>query len=265
MRIFTLIILLILQGISLFASPGGALYASEDVSGRINNEEITARWEHESDAELLGERVLSDLRNMRQNGLVINSSCSYKSIEKMISLRKLAAEVISSSLKHESVNTEAYAAAVILKQMEGVSLTPLSSSEKRLVLSADSLFLSCSSHENAGVTSGGSAPPSDYGIFTPSAVSVINHRFKPGISAISNNRVNICPRKITCAGGRYDIELADLYRLFFYVRDNSGNGKPGSYTCYTSPSRSIRSPINSIQYTSSEQTTFIITPQGAFS
>ena len=115
MRIITLIILLLFQGIPLIASAGGALSADE-ISFVKSTEEVAAQWESESDAKLWGDRVHSDFKNRQVQGFSLNAFCSAESIEKLNKLRRLAADIISGSLKDGNSGSETLLAGELLNK-----------------------------------------------------------------------------------------------------------------------------------------------------
>jgi len=224
MRILTFIIILLLQGISLFASADRAML-SEEVYNAVPSEEVTASWERESDAILLGGRVLSDFRNKKELCFTVNASCSPESIEKIILLRKLAVDIISSSVLNGKVNCMAMFAGSILLKIDSVSLTPLTMREKELAASVEKINIIKDNFYDGGFSSA-AIPHPEYAV-SPSLAAVSFSSFhKLKFSKDKKNEERYTSKKILCRKNLYDNEFADLYRLFLYVKDNSGNAKP---------------------------------------
>lgn len=228
MRILTLIILLLFQGISLYASAGGALLTDEIPTVK-SSEELTALWEKDSDAKLWGEKVLSGLRNRDENNFSLNAYCSPESIEKIIKLREFAAEIITAS---DTNAGEVYIAGNILEMTAAVSFTPLTICEKMLVSESFKSGMSSTDFSHRDFSSE-KIPVPDFAVsplffsFTISSVNKLKtHKDK-------NRVINSYPAAIICVKNLFDMEFADLYRLFLYVRDNSGNGS-SCYITYSS-------------------------------
>jgi predicted outer membrane repeat protein len=132
MRIFTFIILFLINGSALSASSGGAIYS----------EEITAEWESSSESVIQGDRILSDLRSNKDTVLKINALCSYEYIKQISELRRMAVSVIIRSQESGVFSGDSYLAGVLLQNIGELSFKPLSIFEQRLVLESEKVFLS---------------------------------------------------------------------------------------------------------------------------
>lgn len=258
MRIITFILILLFQGTVLFASADIVFPGNSKASGK---EEVTAAWEREFQAEIFGDRVLSDFFKSKDAGFMINAFCSPGSIEKLSFFRKFAAEILSPNQHGNSSREEMVVAVVILAKIETHSLRPLNPGERRLI----------SSIETSGFmdrfpgtrTFTGKSPATEY---TPCNTGMALN-FSPHIKLKSGNNQKqqyIYPvNKVICGKYFYDISHADLYRLFLYVKDSSGNGDNIRITynsfLYSSPSGSIISHLHKITTNDKTRTT------GAFS
>ncbi len=262
MRTFIIILTLFLQGIPSDAVRGESLLISEN-NLSVFSEEISASWERKADADIMGERVTHDFTHKKNGGLTVNSLCSEESIVKLNSIRKFATDIIAESSESKNSNTGTYIAAVMLRKVAAMSFTSLTEKESWLISSAEKLSLSVESFTWGGFSSN-SSTPAEFGAFNNSAVFTISKAVKLRGSHDKNSIHNLSIKKITCSSERFDREFADFYRLFLYVRDNSGNRKHPQMIFYNGLHRSIRLIINSIQCKSSDKTNIKIS-QGASS
>ncbi len=269
------IVIILLQGVSLFASADRAMLSKTELNAFEYNlktdtaEEITASWEKDSEAKLVGERVLSDLRNNVEHGLAMNAFCSSESIEKIIALRILAADIISSvnsSKKISNHNTrgriESIVAAEILAKTGRISITPLTQRELKLIDSAENINLS-NDIFSARVLTSGNIPIPEYASSVPCVT----------IPAQTFNKLKSHPEKkntlvynstyIECRKNLYDNEFADLYKLFLYVRDNSANGKTFFLKYNKFPFITIQPLFNLTRYKNTSTTNNEIIQPGA--
>jgi hypothetical protein len=246
MRIFTFILLLLFQGIALFASAEIAV-SSEDNYTVSFSEEATASWERESDAILWGERVISDFRNKKENFFSMNSLCSSGSFEKLISLKKLSADIILSSVTSGKGTGSLLIAGKILSMMDAVFITPLTHRERELLAAAEEINYMNDDFINTGAFAG-EIPSPEYaalpGVITLTAPQVNLIKHSPGKKRDIPSGI----KKLQCRKNLFDNEFADLYRLFLYVRDNSGNAKTFHLTYnILRPHSSLNYAFNSFQ------------------
>jgi hypothetical protein len=263
MRTLTLIIILLLQGVYLFASVGGALNDVENYS--INNsEEQTALWERDSEAALMGERVLADFKNNREERFAMNSFCSPDSVVKLARLRKLAADIISTSENNGRAGSVTQIAGVILKKLAEISFTPLTGRERELVRAAGRSVIPGDNLKDIGFSSG-ELPLSGYAVTSLNGVMSVSTILKLKTNCIKKRVVYSSSVKTIISKNLFDWEYADLYRLFFYVRDNSGNGKRYNLTYNSVSIRSLQSPCYSIRNKNTSIINTKILPSGASS
>jgi len=237
MRILAYIIILIMQWIPLLASDDRVIISGE-IFNTVNNEEVTASWEKNSEAGLLGERVLEDFRNNSVNGFSLNASCSAESIVKYINLRKISTEIISASLSDAVINRQVELAIKILSKIESISMTPLTSKEKELIILTENIKASKDEFTDNGFSSG-TIPLPEFASSTTGNLFSAPYILKLNKHSESGNRINNRSTYIQCRKDLFDSEFADLYRLFLYVRDNSANGKTHCLTY----NGSIASPL----------------------
>lgn len=214
MRILTFIIFLLFNGTALLASPGGALHHGE----------ITASWESGSDSDIMGNRILDDLRSNKEPVLKVNAFCSEESILKISQLRRMAASVIINSQNSGIISGDIHLAGTLLKNIGELSLNSLSVSEQRLVRESEKISLSGNGFSRRDITSG-NIPMPEYAanqtitsLTVPASSNLKNHKDK-------NRDLILSDKYIICSRDLFEREFADLYRLFLYVKDNSGNRK----------------------------------------
>lgn len=258
MRTFYFILILLFHGVSLFASDGGASL-SDEISDVISTEEVTAYWENDSNSQLLGDRVLSDVRNRNEQSVALNADCSFESIDRIVRLRKFATDIISASCTN---SIEAFVAGRILEKTAAVSFTPLTFFEKKLLSESLESGLSTTGFSRRGFSSA-NMPQPEYTVspltfsFTTSSVNKLK------IQKDKKRGINSPPSAIICVKKLFDMEFADLYRLFLYVRDNSGNGS-SCYVTYSSvPLRFYQFQNNSTSSNKTSET--VILQSGATS
>lgn len=266
MRRLTILILLILQWSTLFAAAGRAVSSSAclNISREMNSArtagEITSNWESKSDRELMGYRVLSDLRNHREQSLGINAFCSSVSIEKIIQLRKITVDVIVSHASTGEFDSAVSVASEILPMIARVAFTPLTDNERKLISSASILNSYAYVHMNKGLSSE-NIPLKEYADSAPGVTSPAPSLQKLKLCEDKKYSVKYSSKNLQCRKILYDNDFADLYKLFFYVRDNSGNGKAFYITYNIFPCNTIQPQCNLIRYknTSKADTRILLT------
>ena len=226
MKTIIFIIILLLRGISLFASSDTAVHPEfklpETVAYTGAAEESTAAWERDSESKLYGEKVLSDFRNNRRESFALNALCPPETIEKLLVLRRLTAEIIYRSVGDAEFSSAAKLAAGILVKMDGVSLTPLTLREIKLAASAEISGTCADEYTHSGI--GAASLPHPEIVSSPGAAAAYFPEHKKSKITREKRTSFICVSKsIQCRKNLYDSNFADLYRLFFYVKDNSGN------------------------------------------
>lgn len=273
MKKIIFIIVLSMQGISFAASvnhpvPAGQKTVKSVQCGfnpaRQYTEEITAQWERDSDAKMMGESVISGFMNRDKNSLQFNSFCSPESISRLRALRELAVKIISSPLNGHHGSSEKYIAGEILSGMEKISITPLTPREKELLTAAEEQSLSHDYHAGRAFGSA-EIPLPEYAASLPGVTLPAPQTQKLKIQkehAAGKISCSMNPVRVKNINER---EFTDLYRLFLYVREVTGNGKARNIK-YCSP---FASPRRLIQISITDKNTFKTEPRftkpGAFS
>ena len=214
------------------------------------SEEITASWERDSDAILLGERVISDLRQSNKHGFAINAFCSPESFETIICIRKFVAGIISSvnsANLNVRGNRESIVAAEILSKAGRASITPLSQREKKLAETSRNLDLKNDIFLDTAL-SPDQIPVPEYASSAPGVTLPEPPLYKLRFCGDNNRKIKYYSGNLQCRKDRFDTEFVDLFRLFLYVRDNSDNAKLFHLT-YNSFHQSLIQPLcNSTRY-----------------
>ena len=196
-----------------------------------NNEIVTAPWEREADSEIMAKAAL----NAAVNGdrLIIDLFCSEKSVMELTLLRN----TLVGFLQSRTMTAASKSAAMDFLYNVGKSVPDgLSDAELAAINAAD---LSVSAN-------------------TPFKTTDLSHKEQPGNCAwlLSAASAVACPaqtfcnhapqslyKKKFCYSGAVlisrenEIDHADLYRLFLYVRDNTGAGR--CPVLYTSPGSAL--------------------------
>ncbi|PKL18189.1 MAG: hypothetical protein CVV49_07275 [Spirochaetae bacterium HGW-Spirochaetae-5] len=239
MRVIALTLLLLFNGSALFAFPGGAMHS----------EEITAEWESGSESVIQGNRILSDLRNNHESVLKMNAFCSYESLKNISELRDMASSVIIRSQESGVFSGDSYLAGVLLQNIGELSFKSLNAFEQRLVLESEKIFFSSGTFHGRNISSENIPLPEyasaqmNVSLTVSSSSNLKNYKDK------NRNRILLLSdRYIICSRDFFETEFADLYRLYLYVKDNSGNRKK-TETLYNRPSLCSLQPLyNSTRY-----------------
>jgi len=261
MRILTFILILLLQGISLFASADGALLSEENYI-TYASEEISAGWERDSEAKLWDGRVLSDLRNKQEENFSLNAYCSTEGMEKVARIRKLASDIILSSIKSGTTGSELPVAGEILKKSAGVSFTPLTMKERYLVSNTGNVNFLNDKLSGAGV-SPGNMPRPEYAVSSLTIIFTVSPVLKHKIFKEKKMEITSFPKSGICGANTSDREFADIYKQFLYVRDNTGNGKSQTVTYNKLTLCSLQTLYNSTRYKNTSKTKIKILTPGA--
>lgn len=221
MRIFFCITLLVL---SVF--PCGKVFAGDAVPqfpDEINfssNEEFRAGWESEENSRITGESVLRDLRSGKDSGLRLNALCSAESIAEVNLVRDKLLAIIERA--DNTAADESLLAARILERAAAVDITGLTKNDEKLIKKVSSLPAGCGPVKSAGFACG--AIPSD-AIAVHTAGAALNSTSGSFAFAANFAGRNIPGRFVSsidpCKG--FETIHADYYRLFLYMRDDTGD------------------------------------------
>jgi hypothetical protein len=244
-----------LKGIELFACGDKNM----PIGTVIPVDEETAPWEREVQAAILGHRILADFLNSKNSGYIVNLSCSRETIQELFDLRKITVNILSS--EHGSFSSdEVKVAGEILVKLDAVSVRPLNIREKKLLVNMQKAVFEAKLPFTGSFTCG---QPVHHLAACTTGTAV---NFSPQLklkSAECHNQYGHTPKKVTCGKCFYDISFIDLYRIFFYVKDSTGNDGHSllTYNCGFSPS--LSSAFHFKSYISSLN--IIISNTGAFS
>ena len=153
-----------------------------------------------------------------------NALCSSESLKKIEALRNLAADIISESENTGSSGHERKLAGEILKSIGSVSFISLNGYEQNLVLISEDIFVSDFCF-HMGDLSSGNFPSPEYALTQSMIPLTISSSHKMKNNKVKNIDTILSDKNIICSKNLFDMEFADLYRLFLYVKDNSGNRK----------------------------------------
>ncbi len=236
MRVLFCILFLLLQG-GVLSFPGllnaDSAYSAHvavcedtpsDKKEIISGEDITAPWERSSEAAIRGDRILSDLYSNKKKSLAMDAFCSPESLEKLNSLRTSAADILSRDSVSGKTRNEILLAGVILLKLEEVSITSLTADETELVRRSEKITLCDYNFSGTGFLPG-VLPVPEYAV----SPSVIPFSFSASNTIkrypLNKKEIYAVLKHEPCDNNIFDGDFIDLYRLFLYVRDNSGNRK----------------------------------------
>lgn len=221
MRIFyciTLLVLCLLPCGKSFA--GEAVSLSPEVMTITSNEEFRAAWESDENSRIMGESVLSDLRSGKISGLKLNALCSAESIAEVNLVRDKLLSIIERA--DNSAAEESLLAAQILERAAVINITGLTKKEESLVKTVNSLPAGCGPLKTAGFACG-AIPADSVTIYV--AVAAVNSTSGTFTFAAATAAKNISVRFVAsidpCKG--FETIHADYYRLFLYMRDDTGD------------------------------------------
>ncbi len=206
--------------------PCGKAFAGEAVphfSDEINfssGEEFRAGWESEENSRITGESVLRDLRSGKDSGLRLNALCSAESIAEVNLVRGKLLTIIERA--GNTAADESILAARILERAAVIDITGLTENDKKLIKKVSSLPAGCGPVKTAGFACG--AIPAD-AIAVHTAGVALNSTSGSFTFAADNSNKNISGRFVSsidpCKG--FETIHADYYRLFLYMRDDTGD------------------------------------------
>lgn len=224
-KIFSIAILIlwIFPCVKVFAAEG-----STCIPGARNffpGEEFRAEWESGENARIMGESVLSRFRGAESSGLKMNALCSPESLLEIDRVRCKLLSIVESGKSAGAASEEILLAVKILERTASVDITGITISERELIKKATSLPLSNKPLKTEGLKGGTS--PEDLALFIAgAAISTTGSgiSFEPGILKRSG-RINYISK--IKPGRSFETAHADYYRLFLYMRDDTGD----SYCC----------------------------------
>jgi len=226
----TLVILFLLPCARVFAGED-ALPSSETLKF-AGNEEFRADWESEENARIMGESVVSSFRNGDVTGIKLNALCSSGSIEEISRLRKWFKSLIESEKKSGRITEQSLLAAEILEKIAEYDITGLSGGEERLINSVKSSPLSAEAVK-PGSLADNSIPDEEIALIIP--VTAINSSSKTiHFKSVLSNRYRSSIISSKTPGRNFETAHADYYRLFLYMRDDTGDSASIKTVYYSS-------------------------------
>lgn len=223
----------------LWISPCVKVFAEEgfpcvqDAQNFSSCEEFRAGWESGENARIMGEAVLGTFRRAESSGLKMNALCSPESLLEIDRIRCKLLSIVESGKSAGAASEEILLAVKILERTASVDITGITISERDLIEKATSLPLSNKPLKTEGLKGGTS--PEDLALFIAcAAISTTGSgiSFEPGILKRSG-RINYI-NKIK-PGRSFETAHADYYRLFLYMRDDTGDSHCCGHTMFFPP------------------------------
>ncbi len=215
--------------------------------------EVTASWERDASSRMEGEAALSAFYNGGSSRLILNSLCDVQSMREIDRIINTAASVLRRAACSGFAREESALARAVLSRAGKFSIIGLSETQSILLRQAEVLPLR-PRPVSAGLCCSPFSP--DDIISASGSASLINTRddgpeLKPHRRMISFRSAakNVKP------GPLRDLEFADKYRLFLYLRDDGPHVAELSYIeLFTSLRNLFRNsmPLRQIHHTANQ-------------
>lgn len=200
-------------------------------------EEVVAPWESEADAELWGERVISDAFSNRTDKMPANALCSGAALERLKSLREKAVKELRTVITEKDGKTSALSLyAEILKNIGEIDIVPLKENERELLSSVSDLPFSISLKD---FLSAGKGSEHEMAFFLSPAAVTNSHQFKQKVktqksSLYGRSDVKYLVQNVNLNDYSLKASKIDLYILYLYIwEDNPFAG--GSSNIFSPP------------------------------
>ncbi|HOP64830.1 MAG TPA: hypothetical protein PK906_15745 [Spirochaetota bacterium] len=216
----TLFFLFILPSAVSFAA-GGVLHFSDSMNFP-STEEFTASWEQEESSRIMGEAVLNDFREGGGSGFRMNALCSVQSMAEMKRIRERLFAIIEIDIISKEATEESCLAAEILAVAGELDITGLSCTEKSLIKKINLSPLNDRPlHENS-FAGGGSLPERAALYISMETVNYSGNGSGTDTSIRNGTSFNYPVQNIIPCR-KFETVHADYYRLFLYMRDDTGD------------------------------------------
>lgn len=198
-----------------------------------STEEYTAPWEREAYAALMGEAVLKDFRNSKNDTLKMNVFCSVKSMNELNRIRDKFLSIIETEGSGETATDEGLLASRILEKAASADITGLTNKEKIHLKRIRSLPEKNNGFKTEGFA-GGAASQNVAALLMPGLViNSTGSGFSFSSESVHRSGMHYYALKINPVKS-FEIVHADYYRLFLYMRDDAGDSDFNEIT-YSSP------------------------------